>query len=310
MSVNPVKEQTSQDFVLEVTEADILDVLSPFIARTYKQSDPEWRRLVRKLSLLSFLASLRRLFVDRFGGAYTSEKVGEIYDRNWSRTSPAEPGALRATRPSVWGERAYMLDARGLKRVYLLCMMRILAALEPENALEVGFGGGQQILPLAARFPEIAFSGVELTEAGVATAGRIAQSGELPPAIVEFSPEPLSDISGLQRLQLQQGNATSLPFADNSFEVVYTVLAVEQMESVRAAALAELVRVSRRYVVMFEPFAEWNQTFLRRAFIRASGYFNGSIAEVAALGCRPVCIRGDLPAPVRQGNGLVIFEKR
>jgi len=303
-------EQPPGGFDLNLSDAEIREVLAPFITRTYAQTDAEWRRLTRKLSILTFLASLRRSFENLVGRAYTSRRVSEIYARNWSRTTPAEPGPLRATRPSVWGDQAYMLDARGLKRVYLLCMMRFLGAVEPENALEVGFGGGQQILPLAARFPGIAFSGIELTEAGVATAGGIAQSGQLPTTIADFSPEPINDISGLGRLNLQQGTAVGLPFEDNTFDVVYTVLAVEQMESVRREALAELVRVSRRYIVMFEPFADWNQTFLRRAFIRASGYFNGTIAEVAALGCTPVCIRADLPSPVRQGNGLVIFEKK
>ncbi len=297
-------------FKLNVSDDEIREVLAPFIVKTYAQTDAEWRRLVRKLSIVMFFASLRRVFRNLIGRNYTSKVVGEIYARNWSQHAPAEPGALRATRPSIWGDQAFMLDARGLKRVYLLCMMRFLAAVKPENALEVGFGGGQQLLPLAARFPEIAFSGVELTEAGVATTRSIVQSGELPPAIVEFSPEPFEDISGLSRLNLQQGSAVELPFEDNTFDVVYTVLAVEQMESVRREALAELVRVSRRYVVMFEPFADWNQTFLRRAFIHSSGYFNGTIAEVAALGCEPVCIRPDLPAPARQGNGLVIFEKK
>jgi hypothetical protein len=127
-SVNAVKPTPTPGFDLNVSDEDILRVLAPFIAKTYAQSDPEWRRLVRKLSVLSFLASLRRLLVDRFGGAYTTRKVGEIYARNWSRTTPVEPGALRATRPSIWGDRAFMLDARGIKRVYLLCLMRFLAA--------------------------------------------------------------------------------------------------------------------------------------------------------------------------------------
>ena len=42
-----------------------------------------------------------------------------------------------------------------------------------------------------------------------------------------------------------QGSAAELSFPDGAFDLVMTVLAIEQMERIRARALAEITRVAR-----------------------------------------------------------------
>ena len=65
-------------------------------------------------------------------------------------------------------------------------------------------------------------------------------------------------------VEFRQGNAAALPYPDRSFDVVYTILAVEQMESIREQAMREIVRVARSHVVMIEPLMDSNRDPLRR----------------------------------------------
>ena len=72
---------------------------------------------------------------------------------------------------------------------------------------------------------------------------------------------PLADPTAFRRIRFCQGNAPSLPFADGEFDLVTTVLALEQMERVREQALAEVARVACRHTLMIEPFREVNRAF-------------------------------------------------
>ena len=64
-----------------------------------------------------------------------------------------------------------------------------------------------------------------------------------------------------------------LALPDASQDLVFSVQALEQMESIRERALSEMARVSRKYVVMFEAFRDWNATGLHRDCIVGKNYF-------------------------------------
>lgn len=52
---------------------------------------------------------------------------------------------------------------------------------------------------------------------------------------------------------VSKANAIKLPYADNTFDLVYTRHTLEQMPNIYQSALDEIIRVSRRHVVLFEP---------------------------------------------------------
>src|SRR5690606_1356218 len=126
-----------------------------------------------------------------------------------------------------------------------LMLIRLVEHLKPRRVLEVGCGLGIHLILLACRFPEVEFTGVELTAAGHRAARALQAEERLPQHLVAFAPEPLVDLTGFRRVDFRQGNAAALDFPDQRFDLVYTVLALEQMERVRARALAEIARVTR-----------------------------------------------------------------
>lgn len=71
---------------------------------------------------------------------------------------------------------------------------------------------------------------------------------------VDLSPVALAHV----KRPTQIADATALPFADRSFDLVMANDIIEHFEaSPRAKALAEIGRVAARYVIITTPFAEW-----------------------------------------------------
>src|SRR3546814_20798302 len=92
--------------------------------------------------------------------------------------------------PCTWRGEGLHVRTHGTKRVHLLLLARVLQALRPETVLEVGAGNGLNVLVLAALFPDIRFTSVELTEAGVAKARAAQVEPTLTQRLVAYAPMP------------------------------------------------------------------------------------------------------------------------
>jgi SAM-dependent methyltransferase len=148
--------------------------------------------------------------------------------------------------------------------------------------------------------------GVELTQSGVEAARAIAELPRLPQIVDEFVPLPLKTTALNGAIEFKCGNARALPFADRSFDIVYTSLALEQMEEIRAQALAEIARVAKRWVIMVEPFRDFNDDALRRSYIKSQDYFSARVADLADYGLKPIVVSADMPHKVTLKPAFVI----
>ncbi len=209
-----------------------------------------------------------------------------------------------------WDSDGFLAKGMGTSRVHLLLLARIIDSIRPASILEVGCGSGTNLFVLSALFSQARYAGLELNSDGVARAKTVQEMDELPQSIRTFSPVPLEAGDPHQRIDFRQGNAKDLPFADRSFDVVVTRLALEQMHDVQDEALSEASRVSNRYVVMIEPFQDWNLDGVRRDYVVAKAYFDAKVSELPAYGLEPVTVYDDMPHKVALRPGLVVARKR
>ncbi len=128
--------------------------------------------------------------------------------------------------------------------------------------------------------------------------------------MAEFAPLPLADPSAFRRIEFHQGNAIRLPFEDGAFDLVYTVLALEQMEVVRAQALAEVARVAALHTLMIEPFRDVNQALWPRLNVLRRDYFRGRIDDLRQYGLDPVLALDDFPQEAFLKACAVLAERR
>lgn len=295
---------------LGLTAAAVEAPLSPFVLRRMNRHDREWRRRMLGLYRAALTAYLGRLLR---GQARGQAEVEAEYDASWRARPPLAlydmDAPIKRGSMWLWRDQRYLLRNVGGARLRLLYLMRTIGWLQPASVLEVGFGNGLNLMTLSCRFPGIRFAGLELTQGGCEEARRLQKEEELPPVLQQFSPEPPVDRSAHRRVALQRGTAAALPFPDDAFDLVFTSLALEQMEAIRHRALAEIARVARHHVVMLEPFREFNRWGVPRLYIRTRDYFSGSVAELHRFGLRPILCVPDMPAEVWLRPALVVCEK-
>jgi len=238
----------------------------------------------------------------------TAEHVKKTYGRTWSGDDwPSPDRPLGAGKPTMaeWRDEGLILKKGGLNQMQLERMMALIAETKPRTVLEVGAGSGQNLLSLCVVFPEISFTGIELTEEDVARARSVQSDEHLPDVIKQFSPFPITDDTAHRKVDFQQGDATALPFADRSFDLVYSRLALEQMERVRHKAVSEMVRVSAGHVLMVEPFADFNDDERRSLAHRAKNFFSMRLADLPGAGLEPLIVFADWPQKISEGVCLV-----
>jgi SAM-dependent methyltransferase len=291
----------------------LLAAMEPFVARHLTPSDPAWQAELARKSAKTKRRLRKRRWLGWLGGRRRDQAViEETYDGAWARKRLApyemEP---RPTAGAAWeyGDAVMFATSAAGSRARLLVLMRVIDWLRPRRVLEVGSGNGLNLLLLACRFPGTRFAGIELTEGGVAVARAVQAEAELPDVLRRFAPEPLADPTAHRAIDFHQGSAAALPFADGSFDLVYSSLALEQMEQVRPQALTEMARTSAVHTLMLEPFWDCNDTGLRRDYLLTRDHFRGRIADLGGYGLEPILLTDDLPREIWLQPCLVVCRK-
>lgn len=292
---------------------------APFVYGRCAMDDPDyqvqaaklskkWRRRRLRRALLGWLPSTAKL-PRILRGRRDQDYVHDSYSESWTNQGwPTAAGTPTKKELSlaVWRDEGLKVRRGALARGHMPAIAAAFDLAKPTTALEVGAGRGLNLFTLSARFPDVAWTGIELTEAGVARAQSVQKETTLPPVIANYCPWPVSDPVAYQRIDFQQGDATRLPFDDNSFDLVFTRQALEQMESVRDGALEEISRVAKTHVILLEPFADFNQSTLNKNFVRAKDYFSLPVADLARFGITPLHTYDDFPQKLTLGQGLVV----
>lgn len=300
---------------LGIEPEEVARLFEPFVQRRFSPTDAEWtRELARRERKIGKRYWRRRLFGKLPSWQRSHEVVRAEYSKAWAGIDFAEydPASGIVPRPSPWQwrDRCWFASDVGATRVRQLLLVRLLERLAPRSVLEVGCGNGVNLMLLAGRFPDVSFTGVELTREGARAATQLQRAAELPQPMQAFAPLPLLDVGAFQRVRFVQGDAARLPLADGSVDLVVTILALEQMERVRERALAEIARVARRHTLMIEPFRELNESGPSRRYVVARDYFQGRIADLPRYGLEPELVLDDFPQEFYLRAGAVVAARR
>lgn len=305
----PIGLSKLRDVPLQVSETEIADAMRPFTAN----ADPKRWQKEYALRRKRLMKRLRKRALGAFIGKRRRDlrKVRSEYDTVWAagydRYISGRDGARHG--PWTWRNERILFDAAGASRFRCLLHAAVINAVKPRHVLEVGCGDGINLLQLSGAFPEVSFTGIDLTASGHRAAKEAQERASLPPAVQSYTVLPIRDPLAFRRIEFVQGDATAMPFADSAFDLVMTVLSVEQMERVRRSALKEIARVTGGYLLNLEPFREMNAGGLRRLNIWSRNYFAGSIVGMEEFGLEPQWAIADLPQEALLGTALVLSRK-
>ena len=219
---------------LSVSKDEIDSVLAPFVTQRFeKGDDADWRRETarRKLHILG-KALGRAVLPWRPETRRRKESVLDEYEPAWQNRAHDYyniGGAGPSPTPWQWGEKRFFALDTGATRFRQLLLSNIIERVEPANVLEVGCGNGINLVLLASHHADVQFSGVELTSSGCRVAKALQNQGQLPSHLLSYAPLPVADAEAFTRIDFVQGNAAELPFPDGAFDLVCTILSLEQM---------------------------------------------------------------------------------
>lgn len=287
------------------------ELFLPFVSNPMSYSDGRVRKRCRADARRYFIERLVTTFRHFYKGSQRREGyVQKEYDHFWTgqEWSDLTPDS-RYKHLLRWSDQYYLGNARVVGRVVLSCLESIIQDLQPARVLEVGCGSGMNLLLLAERFPEIEFSGLDLSSSGVQCARELDAQDSLPEELVRFAPFLIDNRRKPGRIKFIQGNAIHLPFPQGYFDLVYTNQALEQMEFYRDQVLAEIHRVCFGHTAFFEPFRDWNESGTCRNRIVAKDYFAARISDLNGYGFEPIVCRNDFPVKSYMHVGLVLTRR-
>lgn len=293
-------------------KSELMNLFHSYMHKFYNKRD----LFVIKQNTYSFF----RYLIDRYRLSFkqlfsnirrSSDVVQQKYEGIWDQMEWSELLPSHSSEHLIrWMDKYYLGNVWALSRVHLALLEKIIDHYKPERVLEVGSGRGLNLILLAARFPEIKFAGLELSESGVRWSSKVDSDPDLPPELTRYAPFTWNGPRIPGTVQFVQGTATKLPFADRHFDLVYTRQALEQMEPYREQVFSEINRVCNRIGVFIEAFRDWNNTGTCRNRIIAKDYFAARISDLQKYGFEPVLFRNDLPTKTYMNVGLVIAQKQ
>ncbi len=290
-----------------LSDSDIEKAFGPSVIETLDPSSPKWKNLVNTQRKAIRKQLWRRRLYNLLGKSYrNTSDVTDGYNRRWANGTYGHIDGKPA--PCAWRDRTMLALGTGTTRVHQLCHMRAIEKFKPRTVLEVGSGTGYHLFALSARFPQTRFTGLELTRVGVEVGADVKKNDILPDVWVETAPEPLLDLTAHKRTNLVQGDASRLPFADGSFDFVYTSIALEQMDHIREQVFAEIRRVATGHVAFCEPWRDFNDSGYRREYILAREYFAARVSDLKKFGLKPIFVSNDIPYKFRYSIAYVIAE--
>lgn len=304
----PGKALTAADFILP--DSEIEELVLRNTRQAFDAEDPKWREVESKeisRRRLGIRAYLRRLLT-RGRNVRKRGAVSELYEDFWTNAQTADHVSRQGKRTLAmrWRNRGMLVSPQLLRQVHIAYLMHAIETIRPKRVLEVGCGNANVLFALASRFPEIEFAGVELTAAGVAAAKNMQAETELPQSFAAASPQPPRDLTAHRRVDVRQADARALAFPDRSFDLVYTRLALEQMEEIRNQVMKEVARVAAEALVLIEPWRDFNISGPGRDYIRRQGYFTAKARHLARFGFAVVYASDDIPQKVQMSSGPVV----
>ena len=179
---------------------------------------------------------------DRFAAAYVrgclsvndNDEVDDLWSTSIDELSPAQLETIYQKGIAAG------LRLHRFKRTMALARVRrvigLLHSLQPATLLDIGSGRGTFLWPLLDTFPHLPVTAIDASSQR-ATELHAVHSG------------------GITQLSALHMDVTTLDFADNAFDTVTALEVLEHIGDIQTA-VAEIVRVAKRFVVVSVPSKE------------------------------------------------------
>lgn len=194
------------------------------------------------------------------------------------------------------------------RRIFQYYTYEIIKKKNLKNVLEIGSGNGINLCLLASYFENTSFQGIDISSEGINQSNILLKS-DLSDNFFDGMPiKPAT--KKLKNIKFSIGDASSLKFENHNFDLVFSILALEQMDHIKENVIKEMIRVSSKYILFIEPFIDYNQTFLKKLHHRGSSYFSHRVEDLKKYNLKIIDIYSDHPNKITLGVCAVLCEKK
>lgn len=306
--VSIVEAQLAQ---LDISCDEMLSLIAPYVKEVWDKNDPRAREAIRQRRNGLVHLVLRNLVKQIKDGtrSRTGQMVGKFYEEAYSNRTFS--GYAVGTRYDTYllGDKVVKLTGMGNYRAKSRAIERVFDIVKPQSVCEAGCGRMKNLAYFATKFPDVRFSGFDISHNAIDTSCSIQQLDTLDLRLPE-RPNLLSseEMERVRRIKLFQADAANLDMIpDKAFDVTYTMSALEQMHSVLPEVLRELRRITRHYVVFCEPFRDVNG-ILEKLYLWSDNYFRADVAFVERHGFRCINLLDCLPKKPTFKDAVLIAE--
>lgn len=162
----------------------------------------------------------------------------------------------------------------------MVAVRDIINQLGVKNVCEVGCGSGRNLDYLKWHLSNIDFCGYDISPWRVDNACR-------------------------KGVDARVGSAFDLPVKAQSFDLVFTFAALEQMNANIDEALFNIRKASSKYVLFYEPFADTNN-ILERIYLWTRNYFRMHSRELSDHSLRVISVDTNFPRKPTFGYAMVL----
>ena len=281
------------------------------IVSYYKQQIDQKNFNILELIVKDYIKKIKNFIFSKITSFKRSQSFTKNrYNRIWSKTDlNTFYNPLSANNCSIHSfDNKYFLSSNALTtRIQQYLIIEKIKELKPSNVLEVGCGQGFQLLILSRLFPEISFVGIDQSSVGIDFAksfkGEILDEVLTKPLKYKFN-ENLNN-----KLDYYVQDAKKIEIEDNSVDLVFTNLALEQMDNIKFEVISEIKRVSRNYIVMIEPFKDLNNKGIKYLHHSAKKYFNLPYSDLEDKNYKILEYQKNFPNLISLGYGMLVLKK-
>lgn len=205
-------------------------------------------------------------------------------------------------------KKKIFLSSSGLtQRIWQQEIIHKINDTKVKNVLEIGSGNGINQRIFSEKFSKINFTGIDNSVEG------IKSSNELKNSILEkcmFYPLDINcENINKKNSTFVYADAQNLPFNDKSFDFIFTILALEQMNHIIKNVLTEIKRCAAKHIFLIKPFKDLNMSCLKYLHHRASQYLSLNSIDFTDDNFKLINFKKDYPNKLSLGVGLLHLER-
>jgi len=254
----------------------------------------------RLLSYIKFLFGIKKR---------STKKTEIIYNKSWNKKDNKKWFSPKENLTIHYHNQKKVLASSGLtQRIWQNIIIKKIMEIRPKNILEVGSGNGINSFLIASCFKNIKITGIDFSNNGIIKSNELLKTKKFDknfyqPLKFKFNKKKINNLNFMKM------NAKNLKFTNGSFDFIFTILALEQMNGIHLQVIKEIKRCAKKHIILIEPFKNLNLKGLSYLHHKSNDYLNLNYKDLECANFKINEYQYKYPNKISLNVGMVHLKK-